>query len=399
MEPISPTRDTRKTPTPQRKQTFALLLMSSITLIAVLSEMLPAGILEQLRTALGVTTAEAGQLIGVYALASAICAIPLVTATMRLNRKSLLLWLLVGFAVSNIGVGLASSFTEALLMRTVAGVASGILWSMITAYGMKLVNPRHHGRAIAIIMAGTTLGVSLGMPFMTWIGNSWGWRVEFFSLGGLIVLIALVCRAMLPSVSGERVTRANNPFALLRNRRILIVLLLTLLGVMAHYASYAYIADLVKQIKFPGGIEIALLLFGAGPFISMFLAMRFADTALRSFTTLAFFSGAMALLVLYLQPEAASAYYIAFAIWGLSFGPLSAMLQAAVARHSETAKAIATSVQSSMFNFSIMFATAAGGSLIAGPRGHVMHVIIMSTVLLATATIISLFAKRTLGQR
>lgn len=393
----TPNIDSRQEP--QGGQTYALILMSTITFVAVLCEMLPAGILVQLRGALGVNAAEAGQLIGVYALASAICAIPLVTATMRFNRKRLLLWLLMGFAVSNFGVGLANSYTMALLMRVVAGVASGILWSMITAYGMRLVPPRHHGRAIAIIMAGTTFGVSLGMPFMTWIGNTWGWRIEFFALGGLVVLIALLCYAQLPSVEGEKVTRANNPFALLRNRRILIVLLLTLLGVMAHYASYAYITDLVQQIELPGGIEIALLLFGVGPFISMFLAMRFADTALRTFTTLAFLSGAVALIIVYMQPQPAWAYYVAFALWGLSFGPLGAMLQAAVARHSETAKAIATSVQSSMFNFSIMFATAAGGSLIAGSNGDVMHVITMSILLLAAAALLAGCAKNTLGQR
>lgn len=384
---------------PRGGQTYALILMSTITFVAVLCEMLPAGILGQLRGALGVDAAVAGQLIGVYALASAICAIPLVTATMHFNRKQLLLWLLGGFAVSNFGVGLANSYTLALLMRALAGVASGILWSMITAYGMKLVPPCHHGRAIAIIMAGTTFGVSLGMPFMTWIGNTWGWRVEFFALGGLVVFIALLCFALLPSVAGEKVTRANNPFALLRNRRILIVLLLTMLGVMAHYASYAYITDLVQQINLPGGIEIALLLFGVGPFISMFLAMRFADTALRTFTTFALLSGAVALVTILLQPSAAWAYYVAFALWGLSFGPLGTMLQAAVARHSESAKAIATSVQSSMFNFSIMFATAAGGSLLAGSSGHVMHVIVLSVLLLTAATLIARFAKNTLGPR
>lgn len=41
-------------------------------------------------------------------------------------------------------------------MRLIGGVVKeGILWAMITAHGMKIVSDRHHGMAIAIIMAVT----------------------------------------------------------------------------------------------------------------------------------------------------------------------------------------------------------------------------------------------------
>lgn len=378
---------------------YVLILMSTITFIAILSEMMPAGILGHLSEGLGVSEARAGQMIGIYALASAICAIPLVTATMRFNRKTLLLWLLVGFAVSNVCVGLSSSFYVVMAMRIIGGVAAGILWAMITAYGMRLVPENHHGRAIAIIMAGSTLGVSLGMPFMTWIGNTWGWRVEFFALGALVGLIAVLCAISLPSVAGEKVTRANNPFALLRNRYVLMVLLLTLLGVMAHYASYTYITEMVSKINLPGGIEMALILFGVGSFISVMMAMRYTDAALRAFTGLMFLIGGLALLAVYLWPQQAWVNYAAFFLWGISFGPLVTMLQTAVARHSETAKAIATSVQSSMFNFSIMFATSAGGALLMGSGAGIMSVVMMSVLLLLPAALISFWAKGTLGAK
>lgn len=378
---------------------FVLILMSSITFIAILSEMVPAGILGHLSEGLGVSEAKAGQMIGVYALASAICAIPLVTATMRFNRKKLLLWLLVGFAVSNICVGVSHSYYLVLFMRVIGGVAAGILWAMITAYGMKLVPENHHGRAIAIIMAGNTLGVSLGMPFMTWIGNSWGWRLEFFALGGLVALITVLCALFLPSVDGEQVTRSNNPFALLRNRFVLVVLLLTLLGVMAHYASYTYITDLVRRIALPGGIELALILFGVGSFVSVMMAMKYTDTSLRVFTGTMFLVGALALLALFLLPMVRWLSYVAFFLWGISFGPLVTMLQAAVARHSESAKAIATSVQSSMFNFSIMLATSAGGAMLVGTQGGVMNVVLLSVLLLVPATLLSFVARGTLGRK
>lgn len=381
---------------------FALILMSSITFIAILSEMVPSGILTHLSEGLNISEGQAGQMVGIYALASAICAIPLVTWTMRFDRKPLLLILLAAFAISNVLVGFSHNYVVVLILRIVGGMAAGILWAMITAYGMSLVPENQHGRAIAIIMAGNTLGVSVGMPLMTWIGNTWGWRVEFMALGLLIALIFVLCWIFLPHVKGEKVTSANNPFALLKNKRVLIILLLTLLGVMAHYGTYTYITLLVDKIALPGGIELALILFGVGSFISVMMAMKFTDTALRSFTATMFALGALGLGAIYLFPNQHIIAYVALFVWGISFGPLVTMLQAAVANQSTSAKAIATSVQSSMFNFSIMFATSLSGYILSRyqpPVDGIMSVVQTSIVLIIPAAIISLFSKNTLGKK
>lgn len=394
---VASSANTKKNGKLSMKTLFVLILMSSITFIAILSEMVPSGILPHISEGLGINDAQAGQMVGIYALASAICAIPLVTATMRFNRKGLLLWLLVGFAISNIAVAFSHSYYLTLSLRVIGGIAAGILWAMITAYGMSIVPDNMHGRAIAIIMAGNTLGVSLGMPFMTWIGNTWGWRTEFIALGLLITLILVLCFFFLPSVPGEKVTAANNPIALLKNKRVLIILLLTLLGVMAHYASYTFITSIVEEIALPGGIEMALILFGIGSFISVMMAMKYTDTALRKFSAIMFALGAIGLGAILLFPGNHIICYAAFFIWGISFGPLVTMLQAAVANQSSSAKAIATSVQSSMFNFSIMFATSIGGFLLMGYG--IMSVVLMSVMLLIPAAVITVMAKNTMGEK
>src|SRR3546814_18988429 len=83
--------------------------MASVTFVGILSELMPSGILPQMTEGLGVTESQVGFLVGVYALASAICAIPLVSATLAVDRKTLLMALLTGFAVSNIVVAVSSS--------------------------------------------------------------------------------------------------------------------------------------------------------------------------------------------------------------------------------------------------------------------------------------------------
>jgi len=82
----------------------------------------------------------------------------------------------------------------------------------------------------------------------------------------------------LPSTPGEKLTKSSSPFALLKIPAVLLVVLLTLLGVIAHYGVYVYTTSLVDEIQLAGGIESALLLFGAGSLISVLLAIKYINT-------------------------------------------------------------------------------------------------------------------------
>lgn len=182
---------------------FILGLMASVTFVGILSELVPSGILPQMTEGLGIEETQVGFLVGIYALASAVAAIPLISMTLAVNRKTLLLVLLTGFAVSNIIVGLTSSYELIVAMRILGGICAGIMWPMIAAYGGALVPANMQGKAITIIMSGNTFGVSLGLPFMTYIGTEIGWRTEFVSLGILVIVIALLSARFLPSVPGK----------------------------------------------------------------------------------------------------------------------------------------------------------------------------------------------------
>ncbi len=372
-----------------------MILMSSVTFVGILSELVPSGVLPQMMADLNISEVQGGNLVGYYAIASAISAIPLVSLTMQLNRKLLLMILLAGFAVSNIVAGLVLNYTIIIVLRVIGGICAGVMWPMIAAYGMRLVNEEQHGKAIAVIMAGNTLGISLGMPAMTFVGNEYGWRTEFIVLGIIVAAIALISVLALPSTPGEKLTKSSSPFALFKIPAVLLVLLLTLLGVTAHYGVYVYITALVDKIQLAGGIESALLLFGAGSLISVLLAIKYTDQYLRLLTVAMFALLIVAMLIFLFAGSITGISHFAFFLWGLSFGPLVTLLQAAVSRQVETAKDIATSVQSSAFNLSIMIATSVAGLLLG-----VYSPMVLTYLAIAFAVpglIISIFAKRTLG--
>lgn len=73
------------------------------------------------------------------------------------------------------------------------------------------------------------------------------------------------------------------------------------------------------------------------------------------------------------------------------------MYQTAVSKQVEKARDIATSVQSSVFNLSIMIATWVGGMLLSDfPTTGVKRIVYMSLVCFILAIIIAFLARRTL---
>lgn len=372
-----------------------MILMSSVTFVGILSELMPSGILPQIMTDLNINEVQGGNLVGYYAIASAIFTIPLISMTIQFNRKVLLLILLIGFAVSNISAGFSNNYTVIVFLRIIGGICAGVMWPMIAAYGMRLVNEEHHGKAIAVIMAGNTLGISVGMPIMTVIGNDYGWRTEFIGLGAVIILIALIGIFVLPSTPGEKLTKSSSPFALLKIPAVLVVLLLTLLGVSAHYGVYVFITSLVDEIQLVGGTEGALFLFGAGSLISVLLAIKYTDKYLRLLTVAMFGLLIVSMGIFLLFGGIIGIAHFAFFLWGLSFGPLVTLLQAAVSMQVESAKDVATSVQSSTFNLSIMIAASIAG-LLLGVYSP-MSLSYFAIVLAIPGMIISFYAKKTLS--
>ena len=74
----------------KKKETFPwlyLLLLSSVTFMGILSELVPSGILPETSEGLHVSYSSIGLLVSVYAIASAVGTISLITLTMQMNKK------------------------------------------------------------------------------------------------------------------------------------------------------------------------------------------------------------------------------------------------------------------------------------------------------------------------
>lgn len=392
-----------------------LLLMSSITALAVLCELVPSGVLPDMAAAFGVSSATCGSLVGSYAITSAICGIPLVTLTVSANRKRLLCVLLIGFALSNCIVGGAGCFEVALVGRALGGACAGTLWPMITAYGMEYVGAGNRGKAVTIIMSGITAGMAVGLPAITWLGTLSNYRVEFFALGIILCLVAALCWLFLPSIPGEARSRDNSIGTMLHNRGVLLVVALTFLAVGANYGAYTFISNLVQELAGACGglagsvttiapltIEQAQLFFGIGSIISVVATLALIDKHLWLVTLAMFAIGTVSMVAFVLvfavglvANQANLVACVAFVLWGVAFGSLSSIFQTATARQVTSGTAVANSLQSASFNCSIMLGSMSAGALLDG--GGTKPIMLAAAVVLICGFVLSVAGKKHLA--
>ncbi|KPI28699.1 major facilitator superfamily MFS_1 [Actinobacteria bacterium OV320] len=338
-----------------------LLALSTAAFTAVVTELLPAGLLPRMAPALGVPEARVGYLVTGYAMASFVAAIP-VTALLRgLPRRPVLLGTLLGFALSNAVVALSSSYGLTFTARLVAGVMGGTLWAMLAGYAARMVTAERRGRAIAVVLAGITLALSLGVPAGTALAEVVGWRAAFGLLSALAVLLVGWVRWRVPDfpgeARGERVPSAR--VALLPG--LPVILSVTLFLLLGHQVLYTYIAPFTEHAGF-GRTDVVLLVFGASTVAGIWGTGLLVDRRPRATLLGALALCAAVMLALGRYADAPAVLLVSVALWGVAFGGAPTLIQTALVNASGPAASdVATSLQTTVYNAGI-----AGGSLTGG---------------------------------
>lgn len=123
----------------ERLPLSGLLALAMTGFIAILSETLPAGLLDQIADGMHISQAMAGQWVTAYALGSLLTAIPLVTLTQGWYRRRALLLAIVGFVLFNGLTAISPSNTLTLLLRFLTGAAAGLAWGLIAGHARRMV--------------------------------------------------------------------------------------------------------------------------------------------------------------------------------------------------------------------------------------------------------------------
>lgn len=181
-----------------------LIVLMLMGFLLVRAEFLPNGVLTEMADGLGVTPGQAGQTVTVTALVGLIVAPTVGLMFPRLDRRSLLVWMALAAAVSNLIVAIAPNLIIVLLARFLLGAAISAFWAMSITVAARLAGPENLGRGVMFTSAGVSLATVAGVPLGVMLSELVDWRMVFAIAGVLMVVLAVVLRFALPSVPADR---------------------------------------------------------------------------------------------------------------------------------------------------------------------------------------------------
>lgn len=240
---------------------WALMLGNFVIGTGVL---LPAGLLNVLAADLGVSTARAGLLSLAGGVVVAIGA-PLVAGfTSAIDRRKLLTFALLLYAVGHAVSAVMPSFAPLLALRALTVVAATIFTPQAAATAGLLVPPEKRAGAIAFIFIGWSAANVVGIPLGSYLADVVGWRIVF---GGMAVVCAigavLVWLALRPGLLVPPLNLAAWKQAL-TNPVILMVLLVTVLSMSGQFTMFTYMAPILRDAFAGGPAQISLAFAVAG---------------------------------------------------------------------------------------------------------------------------------------
>ncbi|WP_101257340.1 Cmx/CmrA family chloramphenicol efflux MFS transporter [Streptomyces barkulensis] len=262
---------------------LALYLLALAVFAMGTSEFMLVGLLPDLAADLGVTVGAAGTLTSAFAVGMAVGA-PLMAALARAwPRRATLLGFTLTFAAAHAVGAVTASFPVLFATRIVAALANAGFLAVALTAAAALVPADRKGRALAVLLSGTTLATVAGVPGGSVLGTLLGWRAAFWAVAVLCLPAALGILTGVPAGHGRRQT-GDGPALRVEFAQLTGVPLLRamLLGALVNAATFAGFTFLAPVVTGPAGlgewwVTVALVLFGAGSFAGVTVAGRLAD--------------------------------------------------------------------------------------------------------------------------
>ncbi|MCX4390564.1 MFS transporter [Micromonospora peucetia] len=347
----------------------ALLALATAVFITSLTETLPAGLLPAMSADLRVSGSAMGQSVTIYAIGTALTAIPLTAATAGWRRRRLLLTAMAGFALANTVTAVSTNYPLTMVARFVAGVAAGLAWAMLAGYARRMTPVHLQGKAIAIAMAGIPVALSLGVPAGTFLGEALSWQAAFLVMTVLTVVLLGWITATVPDYPGQRAEGRTPMLRTLHIPGVAPVLLVTLVFVLAHTILYTYVATFLGRLGMGDSIDLVLLVFGATCLLSIWIVGANIHRRLRTLTIASTLLVAVAAAILAVLAESPALVYAAVTLWGLGWGGAPTLLQTAVGDAGGESADAAQAMLVTLWNAAMAGGGVAGGLIldILGP--------------------------------
>ncbi|WCN37442.1 MFS transporter [Aneurinibacillus uraniidurans] len=331
------------------------------------AESIVTGIIDMIAKDTQVPLSLAGQLVTGFSLAFAFGSPLVIAFTASMERKKLLITVLLLFIAGNLLAFISPSFSVLMTSRILLGLSGGVYTVVALAVAANLAPPEKKGSSIGIILMGFSISLVLGVPAGTIAGELWGWRSVFAIIAALSIIPVLCISLYLPKLSGQKAIPLRTQLASLKNNRIITALLVSFLFVTGYSTVYTYITPLLQTTSgmSTAVVSTTLLLAGvastAGSRIGGFSTDK---RGIRPTLYISLFLHAAILIILPFMAQLIFGAMLAVMVWMCAVQMTVPAQQYYLITLSPQSSEIALSVNTSIFQFGLAAGAGMGGLIV-----------------------------------
>jgi predicted MFS family arabinose efflux permease len=349
------------------------------------------GTLNDIAHSLEVSIALAGQLIAIAAAVMCFGAPVLAGWAAAFDRRRLLAFALLWYAVGHALCALMPSYAALLPVRAVTMLGAALFTPQAAAAAGVMALPQHRARDITFVFLGWALASVVGVPLTAWVGEVLGWRVAFAGIAACSAAAAAAVFLALPSGVRPPAMSLRAWKAIFTDKVLMAMVLVTALHSTGQFTLFAYIAPYFKfeLAASPAQISLLFLGFGASGLVgSVLLSKSIERLGIDRSVSISLALIALTLLIWPLGTSVAGMLLVLMP-WGLGCFSSNSAQQA---RLNAAAPAFAPALMA--LNTSAMYLGQAGGAagggwLVAHSGFGLLHWVGAAWVLLAIALSLS----------
>ena len=345
----------------RRLKFFRVILLAFAGFVFNTTEFLPVALLSDIANSFHIPVEQAGLMITLYAWIVSLMSLPFMLMTAKLERRSLLIKLLIVFVASHVLSVLAWDFWVLLLSRIGIAFTHAIFWSITASLAVRVAPKDKKAQAIGLLAMGSALAMVLGLPLGRVIGQYFGWREAFAIIAVLAFTILILLYRFLPHLESRNAGSLRSLPLLIKRPLLLGLYALTILIISAHFTAYSYIEPFMVRIgeMSDSAATAILLIFGLSGITASLLFNRFYRRSPTAFLLTSMgILGLSLVLLLPLSESQFSMFLLAF-IWGIGISGIGLSLQVRVLQLASDATDVAMAIYSGLYNVGI-----GGGALL-----------------------------------
>lgn len=243
------------------------------------TEFVAMGLLPQIADGVDISIPTAGHVVSAYAVGVVVGAPVLAGLGAKFPRRTLLVALMVAYALGNVLSAIAPSYAMLLGARFLAGLPHGAYFGVAALVAADLAPPGLKARSVSRVMLGLSVANVIGVPAATWIGQAFGWRVAFAAAAGLAVLTAVSVLRVVPWARADEAATFRRELTALRRPQVWLAIATGAIGGGGLFAVYSYISPILTDRSGVslGLVPVVLAIWGAGMVAGNLLAGRLMD--------------------------------------------------------------------------------------------------------------------------